>query len=273
MQLGNSLRKIRKEQGLTQKEICRGICAQSMLSAIENNQYIPNAELMIKLCSRLSISLNDFSLAANFNISAHKQFNNEVEMLCNNHEYPKLKNFLLASSTIKQVETADQIQAYYYYLGVSQFHTDKNLDESQKNLLMSINSAETKNSLSTLSRLGLISLAVLKAKYGQQHSAHTLTVRAMKNIAVAPYEENLNVVFYLAAFTMYILADEHAALSQINSAIDYITKHDSHYMLANCYHLIAQIAKDQGANERELEAIQRQKFLTELFHEKIDDNF
>lgn len=44
-------------------------------------------------------------------------------------------------------------------------------------------------------------------------------------------------------------------------------------MLANCYRLIAQIAADAGDRERQLEATQRQKFLTELFHEHVNNQF
>ncbi|WP_243674254.1 hypothetical protein [Lentilactobacillus kisonensis] len=121
-----------------------------------------------------------------------------------------------------------------------------------------------KNSLSTLSRLGLISLAVVKAEYRQQSSSSDLIKRATQDINTANYEENLNIIFYLAAFVMYQFNDDKQALHWLDDAVDYITGHNSHYMLANCYHLIAQIAKNQGKDEQRLEATQRQAFLTEL---------
>lgn len=121
MRLGSTLKKIRKQQGLSQKEVCEDICAQSMLSAIEHDRYVPNAELLIKLCQRLSVSLDAFSLADNFDISAVQRFNQTIETLCNGHEYQKLKAFLLAPATVEQVETATQTQAYYYYLGWPNF--------------------------------------------------------------------------------------------------------------------------------------------------------
>jgi len=37
--LGAVLKELRKEKGLTQKELAEGVCAQSMLSAIENDVY------------------------------------------------------------------------------------------------------------------------------------------------------------------------------------------------------------------------------------------
>ncbi|MFT8870561.1 helix-turn-helix transcriptional regulator, partial [Liquorilactobacillus nagelii] len=49
-QLGTSLKNIRQQQHLSQKDVARNICAQSMLSAIENGKYVPNAKLLINLC-------------------------------------------------------------------------------------------------------------------------------------------------------------------------------------------------------------------------------
>lgn len=273
MQLGGTLKKIRKQQGLSQKEVCEDICAQSMLSAIEHDRYVPNAELLIKLCRRLSISLDAFSLAANFDISASQQFNQTVETLCNGHEYQKLKAFLLAPATVEQVETAAQTQAYYYYLGVAQFQTDSNLDVAQVNLRLAIQSAPEKNHLSTLTRLSLISLAVVKCTNQQPAATVKLVHQAMQDIELAPYEENLNIIFYLAAFIAYETDGSTSAFTDVNRTIDFITAHNSHYMLANCYRLIAQIAMDQGDDDRQLEATQRQKFLTDLFHEHVQEHF
>lgn len=273
MKLGSTLKKIRKQQHLSQKEVSEGICAQSMLSAVENDQYVPNAALLIKLCKRLSISLDRFSLADNFDISSAAKFNQTVETLCNQHEYLKLKTFLLDPSTANQVETAAQTQAYYYYLGVAQFQADQNLDAAQANFRLSISSAEEKGRLSTLTRLGLISLAVIKAKYRQQVSTDKLVKQSLDAIETANYEENLNILFYLSALIAYEFQKNTLALSRVNQAIDFITQHNSHYMLANCYRLIAQIAADAGDRERQLEATQRQKFLTELFHEHVNNQF
>lgn len=58
-ELGTILKHTRQSQRLTQKQLADGICSQSMLSAIEQNQYTPNAQLLIALCQRLNISLDE----------------------------------------------------------------------------------------------------------------------------------------------------------------------------------------------------------------------
>jgi transcriptional regulator with XRE-family HTH domain len=134
-QLGTSLKNIRQQQHLSQKDVARNICAQSMLSAIENGKYVPNAKLLINLCERLSISLNDISLLNDFEISNNQKLNQNLTVVCNSHEYSKLKTFLTNPETIKQIQTSAQIQAYY--LAVANLHVSSNLTAAEQSLKLS----------------------------------------------------------------------------------------------------------------------------------------
>ena len=69
MTLGTALKQARKAQQLNQKQAARGICAQSMLSAIENDRYVPNARLLLALCQRLGVAVSTLSLADDFELS------------------------------------------------------------------------------------------------------------------------------------------------------------------------------------------------------------
>lgn len=271
-QLGSSLKKIRKQQQLSQKEVAQNICAQSMLSAIENGKYMPSARLLIKLCNRLSVSLDEISLLNDFAITDNQDLNNQLTLLCNNHDYLALKEFLLNSKTIARVQTAEQTQAYYYYLGVACLHVNSSFTEAELNLKLAISSNEEIHFASPLKRLALISLSLIKAKQDLTNEATKLLAAATYTIEDSKYEENLNIVFYLAALINYELTDTKNSVSWLEKGIFFITKHDSHYMLANCYHLLAIIAKNSGNIDQQLEAQRRSNFLQELFGEKINEN-
>lgn len=49
----------RKEMGLSQKELSKGVCTQATLSKFENNGKIPSMKILIQLCNRLGIALNE----------------------------------------------------------------------------------------------------------------------------------------------------------------------------------------------------------------------
>lgn len=269
--LGFALKKARQKLKLTQKNASEGICAQSMLSAIENDKYIPNAMLLIKLCKRLNISLDEINLVKNFEIATNHDINTQLNELCNNHAYGELKNFLLDDSVIEQIQTATQLQSYYYYLGVAVYQIDNNLDETKRNLKLSLSSDESKKS-NTQKSLALISLGLINAKQGNSTETNRLLKEAVTSLDDLEYEENLNVIYYLAALIYFEFENMNKATLLIEKAIVYITNHNSHYMLANCYYLMACIAKKSGETDKQQEAQGKSSFLNELFGEKLNEN-
>ncbi|KRK45625.1 hypothetical protein FC66_GL001276 [Dellaglioa algida DSM 15638] len=269
--IGSILKETRKKQHLTQKEVSQDICAQSMLSAIETNKYMPNAQLLIHLCQKLSIDLDQISLLKNFDISSETQFNNRVDRLCNQHCYNELLQFLNEKSIIDDLKTDKQLQAYYYYVGVASLHTETNTANAEKAIKLSL--ASGKNSLQgTLSRLGTIFLAFIYAKHHLKTTTQTYIDQTFENFANLFYEENQNILFYLTSLIYFELADYTTSLNWIDKTITFATEHNSHYMLANSFYLMAQIAKKSEDDDKLLEATQNQKLLTNLFSEKIYKN-
>lgn len=272
MSLGTTLKQVRKRQGLSQTTVATGICAQSMLSAIENDRYTPNAKLLVALCRRLDISLAEISLANDFAISGDDALNGHLQTLCNQHRYQELRDFLLAPTTLAAVTTDAQTQAYYYYLGVAQLHSEADITVAQQNLQFAADMAPSRQ-LTTLTRLALASLATVKAKRHLTRSAQQLTEQALTQLDQVPYEENQNILFYLAALTAYWSQDPARATDRLLTGIRFITDHHSPYMLANCYRLIAEIAEQAGRENEAAEARQKQHFLSTLFHESVPEKF
>jgi transcriptional regulator with XRE-family HTH domain len=57
--LGQTMAKVRKEQGFTQAELADGICKQNTISKIERHNIAPTIRTLIALCQRLGLTLND----------------------------------------------------------------------------------------------------------------------------------------------------------------------------------------------------------------------
>ncbi|WP_169728525.1 helix-turn-helix domain-containing protein [Salibacterium aidingense] len=52
------IKKMRKEQGISQEDLCDGICSQSMLSRIEKGDYKASFQTIKQLAQRLGIDMN-----------------------------------------------------------------------------------------------------------------------------------------------------------------------------------------------------------------------
>lgn len=58
--LGQKIRKIRKERGITQIELCEGIVTSSMISQIESDRATPSLALLERLAKRLQVDVSQF---------------------------------------------------------------------------------------------------------------------------------------------------------------------------------------------------------------------
>ena len=56
--IGTILKEIRIEKGISQTDMCRGLCSKPMVSYIENEMRIPHRKLIVSLFSRLGETLD-----------------------------------------------------------------------------------------------------------------------------------------------------------------------------------------------------------------------
>lgn len=59
MLLGNVIKQTRVQHNLNQSQLADNICTQAIISKIENQNYTPSIEVIISICQKLSLTLND----------------------------------------------------------------------------------------------------------------------------------------------------------------------------------------------------------------------
>ncbi|MDR0298292.1 MAG: helix-turn-helix domain-containing protein [Streptococcaceae bacterium] len=256
--LGAEIKKLRLEKRLSQKECCAGICSQPLLSHIESGDYMPAADILLGLLARLGISAADLTLQSYFPMSPNKSMNAFCETLCRAHDYEKLRDFLLDDATIDAVTEAEQT-GYFYYLAVAEAQTGDATAASQN---FQLARAET-DKLTLISRLSDAALGVLAARKGQKNATVAVFTRAFERLDAAHYDENLNSLYYLKAYSAHLLHDDLSALTTLETGIRFISEHDSHYMLANFYYLAAQLATEKS------DFLRHSALFSSLYHEKI----
>lgn len=113
MFLGNLIHEKRLNKQLTQSELAAGICTQNTVSKIEKKHIPPTVPILIKLCLRLDITLNDLFTEFNSVDTASDQsiVDAEVALLKGDSQ--------LALATIKPIDftttQADALPAIYYF--------------------------------------------------------------------------------------------------------------------------------------------------------------
>lgn len=265
--LGDILKETRQQQRLSQLETAENICSQSTLSEIEHNKYIPNTQLLINLCQRLSIDFDDLALASNFKICKENYFNQKVSSFYKARNYQQLRAFLTRPTVVETVQTGKQTQAYYFYLALCALHLENKYDNAKEFLKLSLASAGHSRKQTVLTRVGNIALAYVYAHQGFKVSAFEQINLALKNIEKEQYEENLNLVFYMASLSYFQLSQFDLAIETIEQGIHFSLARKSHFMLLNSLYLMANIAEIVKTNNTRL-TLKSYDLFNDFIHER-----
>ncbi|KRK41304.1 hypothetical protein IV63_GL001596 [Companilactobacillus crustorum] len=269
--LGDILKETRQKKQLSQLETAEDICSQSTLSEIEHNKYIPNTQLLINLCQRLSINFKDLVLSENFKVCKEKYFNQKVKSFYKSCDYHALNAFLNRPTVTETVQTSKQTQAYYLYLSICAIHLDNGLDQAKEFLKLSLACAGRSRSQTTLTRIGNIILAYVYSQQGLRTSAYRQITLALKDISTIKYEENLNLVFYITALSYFQLSKFSLSIKTIEEGIHFSLNNNSHFILLNDLYLMANIAEVIKQNNYHLN-IKKFNIFNNLVHNHIYEN-
>ena len=106
----------RKKMGLSQKELCDGVCTQATLSRFEKNGQVPAIKILIKLCNRLNLSLADLFPKVEQASSALNQKMADAEFKLITMDYTKAQQ-LLQEIDFANIDNDDQRLRYLYLQG------------------------------------------------------------------------------------------------------------------------------------------------------------
>lgn len=107
MDLGSSIKTLRKKLNLTQAQLAEDVCAQTMISKIENNEITPNNRLLEKLSKKLNENLVDLVNKEKSNISAKKikSIKDMIDISLTKRDYEMID--LIIHSNIEIIEKND----------------------------------------------------------------------------------------------------------------------------------------------------------------------
>lgn len=105
---------IRKAMGISQLELADGICTQATLSRFENNGKVPNFKILIKLCNRIHLPLDELFPNVSVQYSETITKMNKIEFFLITSEYEQAASLL---KTIKGNELDEPLLSMrWHYL-------------------------------------------------------------------------------------------------------------------------------------------------------------
>lgn len=201
---GDQLKKYRIQKRMSQADLASGVCTQATVSLMENRNKLPGMPILFAVCERLGVQVDDLVAEDSHNLGDIFEKVNQSLM---KHEYD-LAAQALNEIRIKQIRNAFDKQRYYYFIGVTQFYVNQDLNEAMFNFQLSNqefseNSGNVYQALTTL-EMGMVYLAQNNPKLagqmakrvslliGDNHLTGTVSqlIQVNVNLSKLAYESN-----------------------------------------------------------------------------------
>ncbi|WP_125545929.1 helix-turn-helix domain-containing protein [Levilactobacillus lindianensis] len=124
--LGSKVKQYRKQKNLSQQELAEGICTQATVSLMEKKNKVPSIKIILQICRRLNISLND--VLSGLGSGMDEQFD-DVAGAIRREDYA-LADDLLGKVNMTNVQNAFDRERYHYYRGFVELGARNRPDEA-----------------------------------------------------------------------------------------------------------------------------------------------
>lgn len=214
----------RKKLGLSQVALSQGICTQSTLSKFENNGQVPSLSILMQLCDRLGLSIDDLNQdkAA---IKRVRQLLNEIEQAIMIEHYPQAIQKLKGISIGELKAPGDKMQ-YFYLKGMASTLTNKKTSTTLFNFTKILDGLDEKHQ-TIYSQLAYLGSGIL---YARQNSMKHAAFFFAKVDAFLHSKKVLDLVgvpqsYYLRIVTLlYYCAEYHALIKQFDVSDQILAK-------------------------------------------------
>ncbi|OTN75304.1 hypothetical protein A5886_000374 [Enterococcus sp. 8G7_MSG3316] len=278
--LGNVIKDSRIKLNMSQKNLARGICSQSMISSIENGQYAANSILLGQICKRLNISMDHILQSSHIDNDIISRFFCRVKSYCESHKYDLLLDYIADSKIIDILDNNEDLQLYYYYFGCALYQTTSELTTAKRYLQLALSYSKTNRikfefmtplDISVKSSLGIVLTDLNMFETASEHFEDVH--RAINHSQVSIYEDSINTFFYQYAFSLVKQQKISKAIKLLTEGIDYAGSHQSHYMLSNMFFLLAKCHEMQNNDDLANTAFQSYKLMNSIFHDSVYTRF
>lgn len=267
---GSTIKKLRKENKLTQEMLSQGICAQSVLSRIESGEEIPNVIVLQELCRRLNVTIDQVMQSQPEKLQKVTKIFNRVRFLFIHHNYTEVQEVLNESKVLDLLYLDTDFQIYYYYEGSCIFYLDKDYENAIQSLKKGLAYTYTKGKSNVsamevhmMSCLGYIYLESGNMQKAGGYLEHSYQL--MQELPIGPASFELTKVFYHYAYFLFLKKDYQKSLEMCQNGIRWVQDCCSYYYLKELFLLASQVG--QAMNNQ---AVDEGYFSLYQLVEKID---
>ncbi|GEO63867.1 helix-turn-helix domain-containing protein [Companilactobacillus nantensis] len=277
MFLGSVIYDKRRSLNLTQNDLANGVCNQNTISKMEKHNMTPQIDVLIKICHRLDLSLND--VFSDFSSDSKQEQIFVLDSIEENVLLNDISEIDTKLSLVKDDINSKDMAQFSFIEGVLQFW-QSNLERSSFELDKVVKETKSDNdNIYTLMAYLIKAMIYLKQNHPDMAAYYCKTI-------ADSLQENLNIANAQGIEILFIcksLGKIYADLNQIDLAIEiskrgikYANEKHLSYFIDELNYNIALALKPKGTDNQEFQKYQKIAYYSaislnhESFQKKIE---
>ena len=249
--LGEKIRHYRKLRGISQSELADGICTQATVSLIEKKDKIPSMEILVRICERLSITMN---LVIVNDDSQIYSIISEIKKLFYQDDYDGIVAKLDKLKDIN-INNKQEIKLIHFFSGLVEYEVEKNYDKA----IFDFNPAMNVNIVSVDMYDILINIYTAKAYVNKGSDDEAKVYYDQSKDLIKSSVEKINDENYRDSILIYAnmselaleLGDNESVIEYANEGIYIARKEQSLFKLDSMYCYMAEAGTKDGQKSDE----------------------
>jgi transcriptional regulator with XRE-family HTH domain len=274
--IAKKIKELRKNVGLSQKELAKGICTQAQISKIEKGVVFPYANTLYLISQKLGVDVNYFfDIGMTPRLDYVQEVNYQLKVARRNLDYGDIKEIVKAEENNPLfTQNKSNQQILMWHKGIYEYELDQDLEKAIETLSEAINLTHNKGQkMYTEKEIEiLISIGVFYFNERLKKSEEVFK-EIMENVEMLPhlYDHTIKTrVFYNYARVLTRLEQFTRSIQYCEKGIAWCIEKDTMFLLGELHY---QIGYNFELQENYREALKYMKKALIVFELQSDDKY
>ncbi|WP_100374142.1 helix-turn-helix domain-containing protein [Bacillus sp. FJAT-45037] len=240
--IGERIKDLREHLKMSQKDLCKNICTQGLISRIERSTTIPTAPLLHQLALRLGVDLNYFFDDISRNgINYVQEVKLTINKLIHSHDYHEIMKIVQLEKKNPLFRESHLQQYLLWREGICIYHLEKDSEKALSFLDKALQVRPgTNHTLTEIEVDILASKAIVFSKINDLGQAAAIYEHIFRKIGSFPNFKNKRLlirVLYNASRNAFDRQNYKESLSYADKALNICIEEEHLYLLGNLFYL------------------------------------
>lgn len=268
--IGQKIKELRKQSGLSQVELAEGICTQAQISKIEKGDVYPYASTLYLISERLGVDVNYFfDIGMTPRLDYVQEVMHQLKMARKTRNYKEIEEIInMEEKNPLFIQNRRNYQVLLWNKGICEYELHKNLEGAIKILHESINLTHTTEKIYSERELEiLLSMGVIYSEDNQLEQALSVYESAHIHLRALPFLNDYSIktrILYSIAWTKTRLKNYNDSIKYCEEAIRWCLQKDNMLLLGELHYHLGYNYELQGKIHEAYKYMSKAKLVFEL---------